>query len=68
MLKCWLGLHDWRYFAMAPEYQQAFPEHGHVGRDCCHCGRLEYANSGGKEWSKGVKGRLITVEVVCKNA
>jgi hypothetical protein len=56
---CWLALHDWEYFAMAPEFQIAFPTMGHVGRSCRHCRELQYQGDDKRSWNRGAYGTLI---------
>ena len=58
---CSLGLHDWEYFAMAPEFQVAFPDHGHVGRLCRCCRELQYQSDDKRGWNRGAYSVTITL-------
>lgn len=57
-IKCRLGFHNWRYFAMSWEFIRMFPSNGNIGRDCRCCRRLEYLSDDGKAWHAGARGTL----------
>ena len=61
-LRCLIGWHEWSHFRMSCEYQKAFPEKSHWGRECVRCDKLQYLSDDKIVWQNGVRGILKKYE------